>query len=180
MKTGIRKVLDNLPRLQAGVDRLSTLEVLAGVPRDKTQRNEEPMITNAAIAFIQDQGSPAQNIPARPFMRPGISNAKEAIATSFKRAAKRAVDGQTNASVEEDLHRAGLKAQNSIRAAINEGIPPPLSIATLKARARRGRKGAKKALEAINAGGPANIADAKPLVDSGQLRNSITYVVRKK
>ncbi len=93
-------------------------------------------------------------------MVPGITRAKKKIAETLGLSALNVVRG--NGSMDKGLNKAGLIAQASIREVINEGIPPPLAPETLKARKRRGRTG------------------EKPLVDTGQLRNSISYVVKEK
>jgi phage gpG-like protein len=131
------------------------------VPSDKAERKDSNEPSNAMLAYIHDNGSPAQNIPARPFMRPGIESAKGAIEAVMKLGAKKALDGDETAVV-VSLHQAGLIAQRSIRARINEGIDPPLAESTLRARARKGAKG------------------TKPLIRTGQLRNSINYVIVEK
>ena len=90
--------------------------------------------------------------------------------------------------VNASLNRAGLAAQNAIRGVITEGIPPPLKPETIKNRARaRGtksmRKGEKEYMKRIAEGATPAEAQASvgitPLVNTGQLRNSITYVVKK-
>jgi len=75
---------------------------------------------------------------------------------------------------------AGLAAQSSVRALISSGIGPALSEATLRNRARRGRKGAKEELASRAAGQQPSTELAKPLIDTAQYRNSITYVLRKR
>lgn len=158
MKNAVGKLLDNWPTFRASLGNL-TSDVLVGVPADKTTRKD--VMTNASLAYIHDQGSPAANIPARPFMRPGIMEVKDFIAKELEKGARGAMHGDAGA-VDIALNRAGLKAQASIRGKINEGIAPELAESTLAARRARGRTG------------------TKPLVDTGQLRNSINYVVRKK
>ena len=158
MKNAVSKLLDNWPTFRASLGNL-TSDVLVGVPADKITRKD--VMTNASLAYIHDQGSPAANIPARPFMRPGIMEVKDFIAKELEKGARGAMNGDAGA-VDIALNRAGLKAQASIRGKINEGIAPELAPSTLAARRARGRTG------------------TKPLVDTGQLRNSINYVVRKK
>ena len=163
----------------AGLSAMNS-DVLVGVPAEKAQRKEEnqPM-NNATLAYIHDNGSPAANIPARPFMRPGIYAAQDKITGALRAGAVQALDGKT-AAVERSLNIAGLTAQSSIRGVINEGIAPPLADSTLEARARRGSKSAKHELNARSQGMTLGNAGAKPLIDTGQLRNSINYVVRRK
>src|SRR5260363_213287 len=65
-------------------------------------------------------------------------------------------------------------------AKMTEGPFKPRAESTLQARARRGRIGAAIELERRRRGHTPENANAKPLIDTGQLRKSITYVVRKK
>lgn len=157
-------ILNRLPKLKVAFAQLSQQEVLVGVPRDEVVRsdpNEKQPMNNATLAYIQDNGSPANNIPARPFMHPGVEACKEKVVKQFEKGAKAALTGDTGA-IDKALNTAGLMAQASIRNVINSGPPPALAESTLAARRRRGRTG------------------TVPLVDTGQLRNSINYVLRKK
>lgn len=167
---------------------LTAVEVLVGVPESKAERDDTAddenesigAINNAALAFIHDQGAPDKNIPQREFMGPGIAEAEPQIAKIMEGMLVKVLDGGDASSVEQGYHQVGLKAATSIKNAINQGIPPPLAKATLQARARRGRKGAKEELAARGRGEAPTLTNAKPLVDSGQLRNSITYAIRRK
>lgn len=137
--------------------------VLVGIPADDTERDTEdgetPMITNAALLAINNFGSPANNIPARPVMEIGIRNAQEAIAAQFKKAAVDALS-KGFAAVVTYYERAGIIAANSVKKAINdqEGFDPPAE-STLKSRESKGFKGTKS------------------LVVTGQMRNAITSVI---
>ncbi len=118
--------------------------------------------TNAAIAYLNDQGSPAQNLPARPFMLPGIDNARVDLQRVFELGGRETLDGVDGAAPRM-LNRAGLVAQRSIRLKIVNGPFAPLSPRTLAA--RRSRR-------------PPNTSTT-PLRDTGQLLRSINYVVRR-
>ena len=180
MKNAVKKVIDNLPRLIPRVESLTKKNLLVGVPQDETQRKEGEM-TNATLAYIHDNGSPAANIPARPFMQPGIKSVKPKLKLIYKKIALGILHGEEEA-LDKGYERAGLIAQAAIRAAINEGIPPPLKDSTLRNRIRKGTaiKGAKLELEARGDGSSAGMEFAKPLVATAQMRNSINYVIRKK
>lgn len=180
MKNAAKKIQDSLPRLRGAFALLTTKDVLVGVPKDETARKDGEM-NNATLAYIHDNGAPASNIPARPFMKPGIESVKGKIVENHKTMAKRALKGDTDA-INRGMTRTGLMAQSAIRKAINDGVPPPLKESTLKARirAKTAVKGAKAELASRQGGGIAGMANAKPLVATGQLRNSINFVVRKK
>jgi len=157
-------VLNKLPALLAGLKNLHS-DVLVGVPNDTTGRKtvpgEKQAMNNATLAYIHDNGSPAANIPARPFMKPGVEEVHERIVKTLEKGAQAALHNNPE-GVERALGIAGLTAQSSVRRVINAGIEPGLADSTIAARKARGRTG------------------TKPLIDTGQLRNSINYVVRKK
>lgn len=179
---------DRVPFMLAAVERLANTEVLVGVPGDAQPRKPEPGqttpagITNAALAYIHEFGSPEANIPARPFLRPGLAAAMPAIGNRLFSAARTVL---THLDDKEAANKAlvavGLTAQNAVRAYINRGIPPPLAEATLEKRMGtkgKPKKGARLELARRAAGGAPGVDLAKPLVWTGQLRSSITFVIR--
>ena len=72
-----------------------------------------------------------------------------------------ALDGDVQ-QVGRRLNRAGIVAASAVKAKINSNIQPALSERTLADRRQRG------------------VTRENTLVDTGQYRNSITYVVRDK
>jgi hypothetical protein len=134
--------------------------VLVGIPETTTTRSDDSSINNATILAINEFGSPANNIPSRPVMKIGIKNAQDEIAEQFKLAAQKVWE-QGYSALDTYLNRAGIIASSSIKKVINsqDGILPPAE-STLKARRAAGFSGSKS------------------LVITGQLRNSITWVVR--
>lgn len=178
-------VTDNLPALMRSLADLVKRDVLVGVPESTAAR--DGTINNATLAYIHDNGSPASNIPARPFMVPGIRGAQDRIAGRLKGAAFAALDGKP-AIVEQQLTAAGVAAVSGIRGVIRAGIDPALSPATVAARrhsrqASSMRKGEKTYLAHIASGMGAaeaqSAAGITPLVNTGALRASITYLIRK-
>lgn len=145
------------------IKRFKNDQVLVGIPEDKTERKgQDQPVGNAAILAINEFGSPANNIPARPVMAIGIRKAKDEIAEEFKKGAIKALSEGASALLVA-YNRVGLLASNSIKKVINsqEGISAP-SAATLAAREAAGFKG------------------TKALIVTGQMRNAITYVVKEK
>ncbi len=192
----VRKLADRLPKAKVAFAQLSKKDVLVGVPREDAQRKKLPdepkqSMNNATLAYIHDNGSPAAHIPARPFMRPGVEAVKALIIDRFKRSAQGAVSLKPGADpkIEQTLHAVGLVTQASIRKTIGQGIPPPLAPSTIAQRFRqRGTKSRRKAelkymdlvasgVDEAQAQSDANIV---ALVNTGQLRNSINYVIREK
>lgn len=152
MKSGVITVLDRTKALRDAVNLLAKMEVLAGIPQDKSSRDGD--IGNATLGYIHNFGSPINNIPARPFLEPGISKAQDKIVGYLKEAGVKGLDGNANA-VKTSLNRVGLTAQNSIRSMFTDNDWQELDARTV----------ARKESD-------------RPLIDTGQLRKSISYVVR--
>ena len=197
------KTIKSAEDLMGDLQAIAQYQVLVGVPEEKDTRKSSKMTPeewkmkqirkklkikepksspgNAMLAYVHDRGSDLQNIPARPFMKPGIALAQNRINTYFRLAAKAGIEGNFE-EVKKNLHRAGLAGQNGIRNIIRIGLNfEPLKRATLLRRTRmidgkispgrlrmwHGDKGKREEL----------MAAMQPLQDTGQLRNSITYVV---
>jgi hypothetical protein len=161
---------------------MASVEVLVGFPEETTDREDEATsgMTNAALGYIHDNGAPEQNIPARPFMVPGIEEAEDKLAGILGNMAMAVLRTGNTGLIEQGYMRAGIAAKLSIQKKINEGIPPPLALSTLKARARKGRKGAAAELANRAAGLPPSMSLAKPLVDTGEMRNAVNFVIRSR
>ncbi|MDQ0449831.1 hypothetical protein [Methylobacterium aerolatum] len=146
--------------------------LLIGIPASKVARTDSAM-NNATLAYIHEYGAPEANIPARPFLMPGMEAAEPMIVDELAKAlakgiALAAVQGDVSAgkaALTDGLNRAGLKAVSIIQGQITAGLSPPLADRTVYARLHR-RKNRRT--------GP----DLKPLFDTGQLLRSITYVIR--
>jgi len=150
---------DNTKNLLANIEALASKRVYVGVPGEKANRSGP--INNAQIGYISENGSPVNNIPARPHLVPGVRDALPAIEKVLKVSAKAAM--KLPDAAEARLERAGIIAALSVRKKIvsQEGFQE-LSPGTLKARKRKGFKG------------------TKALIESGQYMNAITFVVRPK
>lgn len=168
IKNGVTMTVDNLKRVAQGIDLLARRRVLVGVPQDETDRKDGEEVTNSLIGYVHEHGDPAHNIPARPHLIPGIRDARQGISDGMRKAGELALDGKPDA-VERQLHRVGALARDSVKRKITTGPFAPLAPATIRARLNKhkGRK-AKTA------------ADVKPLIDTGQYRNSINYVIRER
>ena len=173
---------DDVAKLKTVLRHLVERELLVGFPEDTTDRTVEPKekkdITNATLGYIHENGAPDVKIPARPFMRPGMESVKDGVTAGLVRVAKNVVASRSVEQVERGLTIVGLKVQSALRRKINEGVPPPLAEATLARRAAKGRKGAVLELKNRALGLPPSTQLAKPLIDTGQLRNAINFVIR--
>lgn len=155
-RTGLETLHDGLPDMLRRMAAVAQRDVLVGIPAGE-QRDDGP--TNAEIGYQNEFGSPANNIPARPHLIPGVAAVQDKAVARLTQAASAAATGRMS-DAERHLHAAGLIAQNSVRRTLTTAAYRPLSERTLAERQARGRTG------------------TKPLIDTGQYRNSITYVVR--
>lgn len=151
---------DLTQKLFDSIKLMATKSVYVGIPSGEDRKDSHE--TNAQIAFINEFGSDHKHIPARPFLRPSIEKSKVKIIKIFQEGALKALDG-------EDMHitleEAGLYAQSQVKNYIvaSQGFVP-LSPATIEA--RRSRRTAKAT------------TPSKPLIDTAQMLNSITYVIK--
>jgi len=184
---------DGMPDLMKAVKALTKTEVLVGIPDQNAERKPEEgektaPSNNAIIGYTMEFGDTEKNIPARPFLVPGVQDARDDIASALKKAGQKALSGDTDTS-EKALIGAGTKAASSVRAKIVSGPFAPLSQKTIEARAHRKNspnQRAKKYLKLAKQGVPLDVLNdpgvglANPLLDTGQLRNSVTFVLRDK
>ena len=151
--------------VKSGKDALGSLrdlaarQALVGWPEETGSRDGEP-VTNPELAYIHTYGSPARNIPARPILEPAIKapGNKAPILEELEAGAKAVLDGNLRNGLLH-LNRAGQLAADAARLWFVD--------------ARNGW--------APNA--PATIAakgSDRPLIDTGELRKALTYVVRGK
>jgi hypothetical protein len=159
---GVTVTKDATSSLLKDIKRLTQTQVLVGVP-DTTSGRQDPgqPITNASVGYINEFGSPARNIPARPHLIPGVRDAMaDTIPRIMQKGAERVLAGQSDA-VDKTMNGVGLTAQAAVRRKITDVLSPPLAPRTLAGRQARGHKG------------------ETPLIDTGQYLRSITHVLRR-
>lgn len=183
---GVKKVIDNSVKIFNALDFLEKTDLLVGIPENKTERKSgEP--TNAQLAYIHENGSPLKKIPARPFLRPSIEANKDEIAESYSRTIPAALDGNKN-EVEKILNQTGALASGMASDWFTDSRNnwSPLAPSTILARARKkyriSRYKTKKTKDKYRSLLAAYIANGefRPLIDSSQLRRSISWVIRNK
>lgn len=163
---GVKITKDRVAEVMKGVRALTKSEVLIGIPDTRAERKPVdgetgPPASNALIGYVQEFGSPEKNIPARPFLVPGVQSIKDRAIPILKKAGAAALDGDGK-GVAKSLMTVGLMGQGAVQRKITEGTFEPLAERTLAKRRARGRTG------------------IKPLIDTGALRQSITFVLRDK
>lgn len=163
--SGVKVIRDNTATLVKRVMALTRREVLIGIPATEADRTDGPF-NNAAIGYLNEFGSPSQNIPARPHLVPGVRKASDKILPHMKKAAEdaMALDEQKN-TLDQHLGAAGQIAASSVQKTIIEVIPPPLKANTIYN--RQHRKVAPR-------------MGTTPLIDRSIYLQHITYVLRNK
>lgn len=182
------KSVDQQEKFFQDLKNLGKLQVYVGIPEDSAARKDGG-VTNAQLAFLHTQGvresdmrsemlskivkgatygkalamylhthgSPLWQIPPRPIIEPAIEakGNREAILAELKKAAEATLEGKKPEAIRA-LQRAGLTAQNRVRAWFTDPRNgwAPNAPSTIKAK-----------------------GSAQPLIDHGELRRSITYVV---
>lgn len=107
--------------------------------------------------YIASHGSPLWHAPPRPIIEPAIEANKERISKELSKLYQAANEGNGE-SLERAIRRVGLLAQNKVRAWFTDPQNgwAPNSPKTIHMK-----------------------GSSKPLIDTGNLRKSIVYVVRK-
>jgi hypothetical protein len=179
---------DHSAMVADAIKRLANTTVMVGIPSDQEQprfdetggqakgtekrTDTQGGIGNANIGYIHETGAPGVNIPARPWLSPGVRNSQRQWEPYMRRAGQLSFAGKT-AEADKAWHAAGMTAVTGVKDRIQSNIPPPLSEVTVERRRQRSR-GSSYRRAATTA------SDTTPLIDSGQFINSISYVVRNR
>ena len=144
--------------VDAAIADLRKSDVLVGIPQQRNRAGRKQPIGNAALMYLHTHGSPLQHIPPRPVIEPAIAaqGNKEIISGELKDAAKGIFDRQAD-QARTSLRRAGQAGANASIAWFRD---PRNGWAPNKPSTIRRKK------------------SDRPLIDTGALRASITFVVR--
>ncbi len=154
------RVTDRDTGYQAMLHRLASAKgarVVVGVLADDAKREHDGESGKASlleVAAIHEFGAPAAGIPQRSFIRGTVDEKEAEIRELQAKQAQRILRGDVDAPTA--LEQIGLKVTGMVQQRIARGIEPPLAAETVE------RKGS-----------------SKPLVDTGQLRSSITSKVER-
>lgn len=180
------EVQDNIQEFKQTFKELGEAEVLVGVPeksgnasksinnaqkvfihthgiRRRSMRKEmdEDMdrgkkYSEAYELYIQSHGSPLWHAPPRPIIEPAIEAHSQELAELLEVAAEAQMSGNA-AGFQQSLQRAGMQAQNVVRAWFTDSRNgwAPNAPSTIK------EKGSDR-----------------PLIDTGSMRRAITYVIK--
>lgn len=185
----VTKTKDRLDELLKALKEFTKEEVLVGIASDTAQRQDGGPINNATIGMIMEMGSPAANIPARPWLVPGIYSARKEIMGTYLLATLRAFKNFNAQPIHSAHDRVGSIARDAVKKYIKTAAFTPLAASTVAARfrqrkAKRRRKSETQYLSAVAGGMAPSLAEAKfgiqPLINTGTFLNSVTYAVREK
>lgn len=144
-----------------GITNAELLYALTNGVRAESMRDEmQPVLdsgvkyTKAHEMYIHEHGSPLWHTPPRPVLEPAIEANKEMIAKQLKQAAVVTLDGNDPTA---DLQKAGMVGMNVARDWFTnqDNEWPANAPSTIKAK-----------------------GSDRPNIDTGELRKSITYVVK--
>lgn len=105
--------------------------------------------------YVHENGSPLWQVPPRPILEPALDDGKELLSEQLKEAALAILDG---GNVAVELQEVGLLGQNIVR----DWFTNPSN------------KWAPNSSNTVKRKGSDN-----PLIDSGELRKSITFVIKE-
>ena len=113
--------------------------------------------SRAHSLYVQEHGSPLWQVPPRPVLEPGVKSRKSAIARQLAGAVTAAIDGDQT-EVDRRLHMVGQLGEDGAKSWFEnpENHWPPNSPKTIA------QKGSDS-----------------PMIDTGEMRKSITHIVRE-
>lgn len=144
-------------KLKKNILKGSSLEVQVGVVEPTNYGPENDNLSVAQVWQWQEEGLPAQNIPARPAIRVGFMTPiqKGSYEKLFFESMVRIADGKS--TFKEEYTKIGMKAKTDLKQAVADWDTPPNAPYTV----------AEKGFN-------------NPLIDSGLLYESIDFKVDKK
>ena len=132
------------------LSRYDDFDIEVGVPEDAPNYPDGTSV--ALVAAVQEFGSPANNIPERSFLRSTIKENKKEYSGLMTKSVKKAYE--TGKPLKKLANKIGLKAADDVKQKITSLRSPANEASTIKAK-----------------------KSSNPLIDTGHLRNSITYEV---
>lgn len=146
----------------AKLEQMQRLSVVVGVPMAKNAARGET--NNATIAAAHEFGVPG-HIPERSFLRSTVAENKEAAISGLAQGINKALTG--NGDIRTLFDKVGKQLAGLVQRKIQSGIKPDLKEKTKTARKRKNKAAKAKKGRSM-----------KPLIDTGQLLQSITWEVR--
>lgn len=158
----IEVTYDGFKQMMEGLDWIEKSGVYIGIPEDESSREDED-ITNAELLFIHTNGSLINNVPARPVIEPALREDSERLSSMLGKAFVYALQGKFEFASEQ-LKKTGMRGQKIARAWFTnpKNNWPPNAPSVVRAKLKKGS------------------TNPRPLIDTGELRRSITYVINER
>lgn len=153
-------------QLKKADDSYVGIGLFADKVKETAQSSQRPLknLNIAQVGAINEWGLPSKNIPSRPFLKIAYEKYKDKIVQYKANLLKKVYDGKI--TFEQGLDRLGLLHQGQIQRTIGESSlfeqNAPSTKKIKESKTRRGSSGS-----------------SKPLIDTGRMRQSITYEVKK-
>ncbi|BBE09718.1 Uncharacterized protein MCB1EB_1557 [Mycoavidus cysteinexigens] len=148
----------NFSKLDGLLNQIKALgqkEICVGViAKTAPRKDQKASFSNAQIAAVHEFGASNKGIPARPFLRSTLIRNKQVYTDGLATQMRKSV--RQKQSPEQAYQVVGLKAASNVQHEIRHGTHKPLKAATIQ------RK-----------------KSSQPLIDIGQLHQSITSIVRE-
>lgn len=122
---------------------------------------------NSLLGYVHEYGSPSKNIPARPFLVPAVEGFRKEISKGMGKAMQMALEGDEK-GCDEALERTAIRTASEVKNYMQEADFEPLAHRTIINR-QRNRMTKSQRKEEIEL----DTSSIKPLIDTGQLRDSI-------
>lgn len=155
----IVKKSSNETRIKKAIKDTDRISFAVGWGKNQKYEDGTPV---AAVAVTQEFGDTTRHIPPRPFMRPAVENNGNNWKKQFAGGIKKVLHGEILTG--EVVETIALLAEGDIKKAIKAVTSPPLKTSTVMARLKGKKQGKAVSLTA-----------AKPLVDTGDMLDSITH-----
>lgn len=173
VKATVKAGTDAVKNLISGWEYMRKNEVVVGITEESSVASSDG-ISTAALLYIHENGSPVNNIPPRPVLKPALAQEEvhSEIVDLMKQATRKALVGDKNGA-ENCWKKAGMFAQTACKNYIVSGSFAPNAPITIHGGWMRNKVSGKF----FHVKGKGS---SKPLIDTGAMMNSITYEIRKK
>lgn len=184
-KVTVKISSDQTKALNMVLKELDKASVYVGIPEENADRKDGG-VNNAQLLMIHTKGSPVRGIPARPVLEPAIEadDNRLKISAGLLNAARQSFNGNKNGFITM-LNNVGRLAQGICQRWFTDprnGWPPNQAATVLaKIRKIKGKRGEKAAEEYKRrlAAGESMVGLDTPLIDTGEMRQAITYIVKE-
>lgn len=149
------EIVKRLREITERAKQLNNISLNVGIPSDKNEREKSVEVTNAELGIIHEFGVPERGIPERSFMRSTASEEANNLGRLANIQIAECLKGETSSY--DAFATIGAYLQGKIVEKITDGNFEENTKETIK------RK-----------------KSSKPLIDTGQLRASITYEIKEK